>query len=153
MDYRHISESINIEMIKISEKLSKDRQKYNIYIEESRRIAFGLLNKVTKGETQIVDMENKLITLKKKIKSQGKYLDNSMYSIRIRKVFTHTTWQKRNANYLNILKKNNTNIKIFNSEINIDNIDDTKRYQEYQELYNIKEIITKQYNKEKAFFT
>jgi hypothetical protein len=136
----------------VSEKLYSDKLKYDLYLEESKRIATKLLSDVIQSETKIEKLSKRLVLVQKKIKSQNKIVDIHLYSRRLCKIFTRYTWLKRDINYSTILEKNLIKIDIFNSKINIDNIDDPRIYQELKELYTIKELITLQKRKEKSFF-
>jgi septal ring factor EnvC (AmiA/AmiB activator) len=152
MDYRKQSKKINMNMDKVSKKLYTDREKYEYYIEESQRIANELLKKVTNGETEMNDMKNQLIYVNKKMESQEKRMDNHLYSRRINEVFSRYKWEYRDAHYSKILEENRKNIDIFQTEINVDNIDDPQRYEKYTKLLKNYEIIKRQKMNEKYCF-
>jgi hypothetical protein len=152
MDHRGASNNLMNRIERASTKLSIQRTEYNNYLEVSQTIAFNLLLKVQTSEHEMAEMKTNLFELERKTKAHTNILDRHLYSRRLKHIFTRCTWMERDIHYSKMLHTNNTEIAIFNSSVNLDNIDDIERQQYFGELIRIRTVFTEQKNKQKAFF-
>jgi len=74
------------------------------------------------------EMKNQLISVNKKKESHNKRMDKHLYSRRIGEVFSSYKWRYRDAK---IIEENMKKVDIFQTEVNVDNIDDQQKYKKY----------------------
>jgi len=139
----------------VSTELNKDKEQYERFVEETKRVTEILKKKVDVNEKKMWDINVALKLLYHK--SNGSLVDNKILYSSIGEsllvnIFTENTWKKRHLHYIKILKQNNLDMDIFKSQMSSSNIVNAKRLEYFYELSSNRELVMIRLMNDRCFF-
>jgi hypothetical protein len=156
MNFSELTKCILCETMDIvSTELNKDKEQYDRFVEETKRVTEILKKKVAVKEKKMWDINVALKLLDHKSNGslvENKILYSSIGESLLVNIFTEDTWKKRHLHYMKLMKQNNLDMNIFKSQMTSSNIVNAKRVKYFEELLSNRELVMIQLLKDRSFF-